>query len=136
MSTEFRVQTNSLGDVARLLQSAIALFDTRLADTGGVVASVAGGSWQGEDAELFTTNYQKWESNALALRLTLENLSHALLAAERNYEATESGLDSGFDSVTAAMSSPGASKAQQPKSATAEASFVSAAPAPSTGASS
>ncbi|TBN55551.1 hypothetical protein EYE40_15240 [Glaciihabitans arcticus] len=127
MSTEFRVSTNTLGDVARLLQSAVALFDTRLADTNGVVASIAGGSWQGEDADLFTENYRAWEGNAMALRLVLDNLSHTLLAAERTYEATESGLDSGFDSVTAGMSGPSASKAQQ-TSNDKSAEFVSAEP--------
>jgi len=125
MSTEFRVQTNSLGDVARLLQSAITVFDARLADTSGVVSSVAGASWQGEDAEMFTLNYSQWETGALQLRMILENLSTTLIAAERTYESMESGLDSGFDSVTESMASGGG----QPSAVAASVGFQ-----PSTGA--
>ena len=99
----FDVTTQSLGEVARLLQSAIATFDERVSNSDGVVHQIANGSWQGQDAELFASSWAQWHSSAMAIRMVLENISVTLLSAQSGYEGIESALDSSFDETTAKL---------------------------------
>lgn len=99
----FEVTTQSLGDIARLLQSAIATFDERVANSDGVVHNIVNGSWQGQDAELFASSWQQWHTGAMGVRQVLENISLTLLAAQAGYEGVENALDGGFDTVTAQL---------------------------------
>lgn len=99
----FEVTTQSLGDIARLLQSAIATFDERVANSDGVVHSVVNGTWQGQDADLFATSWSQWHSQAMAVRQSLDSIAMTLLAAQAGYEGVENALDGGFDTVTSQM---------------------------------
>lgn len=100
---DFDVSTNSLGDVARLLQSAIATFDSQLENAQGTVNRIVNQSWQGTDADLFDSSFQDWHNSALGVRSVLETLALTLVAAENGYESTETALDNSFDQTAAAL---------------------------------
>jgi WXG100 family type VII secretion target len=100
---DFEVSTNSLGDVARMLQSAIATFDVQLDNVQGTVNRIVNQSWQGTDADLFDSSFQDWYNSAVGVRSVLETLALTLVAAENGYESTESALDKNFDATATAL---------------------------------
>lgn len=100
---QYRVRTESLGEVANLLQSVVSTFDAHVAETGSVVRSVVDSSWEGEDATLFEKNWQEFQAGATALRTVLSSLAGRLQAAEGGYGSTESGLSGGFSESAGAM---------------------------------
>jgi WXG100 family type VII secretion target len=107
---QYRVRTESLGEVANLLQSVVSTFDAQVAETDSVVRSVVDSSWQGEDATVFDTQWNEFQAGATALRAVLSSLATRLQAAEGGYGATEAGLGSGFaDSEGALAVRPAAS---------------------------
>jgi WXG100 family type VII secretion target len=89
---QYRVRTESLGEVANLLQSVVSTFDAHVSETDSVVRSVVDSSWEGEDATLFDTNWQEFQAGAAALRAVLSSLAGRLQAAEGGYGSTETGL--------------------------------------------
>jgi len=100
---QYRVRTESLGEVANLLQSVVSTFDAHVAETNSVVRSVVDSSWEGEDATLFDTNWQEFQASATALRTVLASLATRLQAAEGGYGTTETGLSGGFSESAGAM---------------------------------
>jgi len=100
---QYRVRTESLGEVANLLQSVVSTFDAHVAETNSVVRSVVDSSWEGEDATLFDTNWQEFQASATALRSVLASLATRLQAAEGGYGTTETGLSGGFSESAGAM---------------------------------
>ena len=99
----FEVTTQSLGEIARLLQSAIATFDERVANSDGVVQNVVNATWEGEDAELFASSWSLWHTQAMAVRQSLDSIAMTLLAAQAGYQGVENALDGGFDTVTSQL---------------------------------
>jgi WXG100 family type VII secretion target len=100
---QYRVRTESLGEVANLLQSVVSTFDAHVSETDSVVRSVVDSSWEGEDATLFDTNWQEFQASAVALRAVLSSLAGRLQAAEGGYGSTETGLSGGFSESAGAM---------------------------------
>jgi len=100
---QYRVRTESLGEVANLLQSVVSTFDAHVAETNSVVRSVVDSSWEGEDATLFDTHWQEFQASATALRSVLASLATRLQAAEGGYGTTETGLSGGFSESAGAM---------------------------------
>ena len=99
----FDVTTQSLGEIARLLQTAIATFDARVTNSDGVVHNIVNATWEGQDADLFATSWSQWHTQAMAVRESLESIALTLIAAQAGYEGVENALDGGFDTVTSQM---------------------------------
>jgi uncharacterized protein YukE len=93
---QYRVRANSLGEVSTLLDTVVATFDSNLAEASATVSSVAGGTWQGEDADKFVELWGQWQDGALMVRAALTGLSSQLRMAESGYISTDVGLSGGF----------------------------------------
>lgn len=101
--TSFEVRTETLGDVARLLQSVVTSFESHVSSAEGTVSGVVNATWVGEDAALFESAWNEWKSGAEAISSSLTGLSAALLAAEAAYAMRENAIDSGFDDASGAF---------------------------------
>lgn len=93
---QYRVRANSLGEVSTLLDTVVATFDSNLAEASATVSSVAGATWQGDDADKFVELWGEWETGALMVRQALTGLASQLRMAESGYITTEVGLSGGF----------------------------------------
>jgi len=96
---EFRVRAQSLGEVAAQLQGVVTTFDAQVAEAAGAVSSVAGASWQGDDAEEFTRAWTEWQAGAVVVRAALTSLASKLVSAQSGYLGTEGGLSGRFGGV-------------------------------------
>ncbi len=93
---QYRVRANSLGEVSTLLDTVVATFDSNLAEANATVSSVAGATWQGDDADKFVELWGQWQDGALMVRAALTGLAAQLRMAESGYISTEVGLSGGF----------------------------------------
>lgn len=92
----FKVRADSLSEVAALIGTVIATFDSNLATADNVVTRMAGTTWVGEDAEKFGENWGTFMTLAAQVRLALTGLQHGLIAADGSYTRTESGVGGSF----------------------------------------
>lgn len=123
---QYRVRANSLGEVSTLLDSVVATFDSNLAEASATVASVAGSTWQGADADKFVELWGQYEEGALLVRAALSGLNAQLRMAESSYVTTEVGLSGGFaNRRQSTTTSAGGPSVSAQRTAASQASFVS-----------
>lgn len=92
----FKVRADSLSEVAALIGTVVATFDSNLASADQVVTRMAGTTWVGEDAEKFGENWDTFMTLAGQVRLALTGLQQGLVAADGSYTSTEAGVGGSF----------------------------------------
>ncbi|MEV1131383.1 WXG100 family type VII secretion target [Agromyces sp. NPDC049794] len=92
----FKVRADSLSEVAALIGTVVATFDSNLASADQAVTRVAGTTWVGEDAEKFGENWGSFMALAGQVRLALTGLQQGLIAADGSYTRTEAGVGGSF----------------------------------------
>ncbi|UOE42649.1 WXG100 family type VII secretion target [Agromyces larvae] len=92
----FRVRADRLSEVAALIGTVVATFDSNLAQVDSAVSRAVDVTWVGEDADKFGQNWAAFQTLAGQVRLALTGLQHGLMAADTTYTATESGIGKGF----------------------------------------
>ncbi|QEO15128.1 hypothetical protein FLP10_12425 [Agromyces intestinalis] len=92
----FRVRADRLSEVASLIGTVVATFDSNLAQVDSAVSRAVDVTWVGEDADKFGENWAAFQTLAAQVRLALTQLQHGLMAADTTYTATESGIGKGF----------------------------------------
>ena len=93
---QFRVNAPTLSAAAASIGGVIGVFDGNLSAVASRVASVAGNTWQGKDADAFVESWKAFETNAAAIRLVLTSLQARLIAADGTYTQTELGTQRSF----------------------------------------
>ncbi|WP_395245801.1 WXG100 family type VII secretion target [Agromyces sp. MMS24-K17] len=93
----FRVRADRLSEVASLIGTVVATFDSNLAQVDRAVGRTVNATWVGEDADRFAENWATFETIAANVRLALTQLQHGLIAADGTYSTTEAGIGKGFN---------------------------------------
>ncbi|WP_394552988.1 WXG100 family type VII secretion target [Agromyces sp. MMS24-JH15] len=92
----FKVRADRLSEVASLIGTAVATFDSHLAEVDRAVGRTVNATWVGEDADKFDENWATFQQIAGQVRLALTQLQHGLVAADTTYTSTEAGIGKGF----------------------------------------
>lgn len=92
----FRVRASSLSEVAALLGTVIATFDTNVSTVDGHVNRTVGSTWVGEDADKFEEDWTTFLVATAAVRQSLTALQNGLIAADGSYTQNESGVQRSF----------------------------------------
>ncbi|WP_156761679.1 hypothetical protein [Microbacterium karelineae] len=87
----FSVRASSLTEVAALLGSVVATFDSHVASVDSSVQSTLG-TWKGDDATALQENWKTFVSLSEAVRMSLTNLQTGLMHASAGYDTTETGV--------------------------------------------
>lgn len=95
---EFKAESTTLAEVARLLHGAVAVFDDRVEQAEHRVRSVVGASWSGDDAELFLQGWESWRAASADVRFALAQLAMQLQQTSGQYESGERSLSGAYAS--------------------------------------
>lgn len=93
---QYRVRTETLGQVAQTLQSVVTTFESQVGSTNSHVQSVVDVIWKGEDAATFQKSWTDFQAGSAALAATLRDLAERLRQAGASYELNETGLSGNF----------------------------------------
>lgn len=93
---QYRVRTETLGQVAQTLQSVVTTFESQVGSTNSHVQSVVDVLWKGEDAATFQKSWTDFQAGSAALAATLRDLAERLRQAGVSYELNETGLSGNF----------------------------------------
>ncbi|MFJ3379120.1 WXG100 family type VII secretion target [Curtobacterium sp. NPDC090217] len=93
---QYRVRTETLGQVAQTLQSVVTTFESQVGSTNSHVQSVVDVIWKGEDAATFQRSWTDFQAGSAALAATLRDLAERLRQAGASYELNETGLSGNF----------------------------------------
>jgi WXG100 family type VII secretion target len=93
---QYRVRTETLGQVAQTLQSVVTTFESQVGSTNSHVQSVVDVLWKGEDAATFQKSWTDFQAGSAALAATLRDLAERLRQAGVSYEFNETGLSGNF----------------------------------------
>ncbi|GAA1516258.1 uncharacterized protein YukE [Agromyces terreus] len=107
----FRVRATALSEVAALLGTVLATFDTNLSTVDSQVKRTVDVTWKGDDADSFSEGWATFMTTAGFVRQSLAALQTGLIAADGSYTQNESGVQRSFNgrapSVAAMRSNSG-----------------------------
>ncbi|GGR15023.1 MULTISPECIES: hypothetical protein [Agromyces] len=93
---QFRVRASALSEVAALLGTVLATFDTNLSTVDAQVKRTVDVTWKGDDAESFSEGWATFMTTAGFVRQSLAALQAGLIAADGSYTQNESGVQRSF----------------------------------------